>query len=83
MNRQLHDHINAEVVNGSIQSKQDAVRWLTWTFFYRRLLENPAYYGLDDAGDPKSVDSFLSEIVDATVDDSRAEDSLSTRRHAR
>ena len=67
--RQLHDHVNAEIVNGSIQSKQDAVRWLTWTFFYRRLLENPAYYGLDDASDPAAVDSFLSEIVDATVED--------------
>ena len=33
----LHDHINVEVVMGTIESKQDVVAYLTWTFFYRRL----------------------------------------------
>ena len=66
---QLHDHFNAEIVNGTIASKQDAVRYLTWTFFYRRLLENPAYYGLDDATSADAVDAYLSDLVDATVED--------------
>ena len=35
----LPDHLNAEVVAGTICSKQDALDYLTWTYFFRRLLQ--------------------------------------------
>ncbi len=68
LQEQLHDHINAEVVGGTIRSKQDAVDFLTWTYFYRRLTRNPAYYHLDD-GSMEAVGGYLSDLVESTLAD--------------
>ncbi|KAF4553638.1 Sec63 Brl domain-containing protein 1 [Elsinoe fawcettii] len=43
----LDNHIGAEVSAGTIATKQDALDYLTWTFFFRRLHKNPSYYGLE------------------------------------
>ena len=39
----LADHLNAEIVAGIITSKQDAMDYVTWTYFFRRLIMNPRY----------------------------------------
>ncbi len=64
----LHDHFNAEVVSGTITSKQDAIDYLTWTYFFRRLMMNPTYYGLEETSF-EAINAFLSEKVDSTLED--------------
>lgn len=64
----LHDHINAEVVGGTISSIQDAIDYLTWTFFFRRLLVNPSYYGLENSS-PEGINEFLLTMVKNTLQD--------------
>ena len=63
---QLHDHVNAEVVAGTIRSTHDAVQYLTWTFLYRRLLLNPSYYGVEDAT-AEGLNTFLLTLVKDTL----------------
>ncbi|XP_055382886.1 activating signal cointegrator 1 complex subunit 3 [Condylostylus longicornis] len=59
----LPDHINAEIVAGTVQTKQAVLDYFTWTYFFRRLLRNPTYYGLESI-EPKEVNSFLSGLVE-------------------
>ena len=68
LHKQLDDHLNAEIAMGTIESLQDAINYLTYTFFLRRLLQNPAYYGLTDGMDPKVISEYLSNLVGAAID---------------
>jgi activating signal cointegrator complex subunit 3 len=66
LHTQLHEHINAEIANGTIHSLQDAVEYLTWTYFFRRLIVNPSYYQLEDSS-PAGIQTFLSEMISKVV----------------
>ncbi|KAK4887058.1 hypothetical protein RN001_003329 [Aquatica leii] len=62
----LPDHINAEIASGTISTKDQLMEYMTWTYLYRRLLENPSYYKVDDV-EPQGLQKFLSDLVDAVV----------------
>lgn len=62
----LPDHLNAEIVAGTIKTRRDALDYLTWTFFFRRLLRNPSYYGLEGV-DETNINTFLTDVVNRTV----------------
>jgi pre-mRNA-splicing helicase BRR2 len=48
MIKNLSDHLNAEVVLGSVQSVAEAMDWLSYTFLYVRMLQNPTLYGISE-----------------------------------
>ncbi|XP_010789686.1 activating signal cointegrator 1 complex subunit 3-like, partial [Notothenia coriiceps] len=64
----LPDHLNAEVAAGTISSKQDAMDYITWTYFFRRLVMNPSYYNLEDVSH-ESINKFLSNLVEKSLRD--------------
>ncbi|KAM8869339.1 activating signal cointegrator 1 complex subunit 3 isoform 2-T4 [Spinachia spinachia] len=62
----LSDHLNAEIAAGTISSKQDALDYITWTYFFRRLVMNPSYYSLEDISH-ESINKYLSHLVEKSL----------------
>jgi pre-mRNA-splicing helicase BRR2 len=62
----LADHMAAEIVTKRISNVQEAVDFLTWTFFYRRLTQNPNYYRLQGVTH-RHLSDHLSELVESTM----------------
>ncbi|KAL7670074.1 hypothetical protein ACOME3_005012 [Neoechinorhynchus agilis] len=65
----LADWLNAEIVLGTVTSVDEAVRWLSDTYFYVRLLSNPQAYGLtlaDLSNDP-NLALYRRNVVLKTV----------------
>jgi len=70
----LDNHLGAEVSAGTIGTKQDALDYLTWTFFFRRLHKNPSYYGLEISAEEHNTivaqqlaNDFMIELVDRSL----------------
>lgn len=62
LHKHLCEHINAEIAGGAIKGAQDAVDYLSWTYLYRRLRQNPTYYGVEDPSEA-GVNKYLSKLV--------------------
>ena len=66
----LDNHLGAEVSAGTITTYQDALDYLTWTFFFRRLHKNPSYYGLEISAEEHNTiaaqqiaNDYMTELV--------------------
>lgn len=40
----LADNLNAEIVQGTVQSVAEAAQWLGYTYLYVRMMQNPGVY---------------------------------------
>ncbi|OOF92952.1 hypothetical protein ASPCADRAFT_209610 [Aspergillus carbonarius ITEM 5010] len=74
LHKVLDNHLGAEVSAGTINTKQDALDYLTWTFFFRRLHKNPSYYGLEISAEEHNTmaaqaiaQEFMIELVDKSL----------------
>ena len=72
----LDNHLCAEVSAETILTKQDALDYLTWTFFFRRLHKNPSFYGLEILAEEHNSSSaqqlandFMIEMVDKSLNE--------------
>ncbi|KAI1381754.1 Sec63-domain-containing protein [Hypoxylon crocopeplum] len=72
----LDNHLCAEVSAETITTKQDALDYLTWTFFFRRLHKNPSYYGLDISAEEHNTiaaqqlaNDFMIDMVSKSLDE--------------
>ena len=64
----LPEVINAEIATGTIQSLSQAAAYMKWTYYWRRVLQNPSYYGCP-SGETEAVDKFLAKLVSGVVDE--------------
>ena len=70
--------INAEVSSGTINSLSDAIGYLRWTFYARRVKLNPSYYGATEfiseidnkkrSLSDEDIESFFLTIIHETMD---------------
>ena len=71
LQHQLHDHINAEIAGSTLLNLADCVEFITWTYFFRRLVYNPSYYHLEDTS-PEGVQKYLLQMLTDVVVELRA-----------
>lgn len=68
LDQHLADSLLAEIITKRVETVQDAVDYLTWSFLYRRLTQNPNYYNL--AGTThRHFSDHLSELIENTLED--------------
>ncbi|KAI5838977.1 putative pre-mRNA splicing helicase [Morchella snyderi] len=67
--KKLADNLNAEIVLGTVRSRDEAVEWLGYTYLYVRMIRSPGLYSVgadyaeDEALEQKRVDLIHSAAV--------------------
>ncbi|OBA20593.1 Sec63-domain-containing protein [Metschnikowia bicuspidata var. bicuspidata NRRL YB-4993] len=68
LNFSCQDVFMQEIAARTFLTKQDCIDWITYTLFYRRLTQNPSFYGLSDVSHI-GISEYLSELVETTLED--------------
>ncbi len=66
--KQLADHLNAEIVGGTVTNIQEAAEWLQYTYLHVRMMRNPIGYGINASereSDPMLKGRSLELVKDA------------------
>jgi activating signal cointegrator complex subunit 3 len=53
----LENHLNAEIISGTVTNLREAIAWLSYTYLYVRMLRNPMAYGI--SWDERALDPLL------------------------
>jgi len=69
LHKMLYDHINAEISSGMLTDKKQCIDYIKWTYFFKRLVKNPTYYGLSDAKDPKVLNQFINKLLEKVLNE--------------
>lgn len=72
----LADHLNAEIVSGTVSSVGDGVTWLSYTYLSVRMAQNPLVYGInwDEVNADPGLHSRRATLVEQAaraLDDAR------------
>lgn len=59
--------MNAEIAGGTISSREEAIGYLSWTFYARRVKRNPSYYGVKSANE-EDIQAHFVTIVERTLE---------------
>ncbi|RDI80773.1 hypothetical protein Vi05172_g9233 [Venturia inaequalis] len=71
LHRNLIDHLNAEIVLGTVTNLSSAKKWLSGTFLYVRLREHPEHYRIDGDEDDNGgsrLEERLERIASRDID---------------
>ncbi len=66
LGNRMCETINAEVSIGTISSLSDAIGYLGWTYYSRRVKLNPSYYGAKSSEDEDQVEFFTTLVHETT-----------------
>ena len=57
--KNLCDHMNAEIVAGTVTNIRQAVIWIQYTYMYIRMLKSPKAYGVSNEERLRDPSLFL------------------------
>lgn len=68
LHKVLADHLGAEIAAETIISTDDAFDFITGTYFFRRIQQNPSYYGLEETSSDGLI-SYLTQWIQTCINE--------------